>query len=69
MIEIFKVIGIIGLMLIIYGIILRKRKNSDMFFIAGGVCLEIYSIYIGDMIFMILEGVFILASIYDLKTR
>lgn len=33
---------------------------------AGGICLEIYSIYIKDLIFIILQGIFIISAGYGL---
>ena len=68
---IFKIIAIIGLIFIILGtsLISRKtkiRKYTYPLLIFGGICLEIYSIYIKDMIFIILQGVFIISSIYGL---
>lgn len=66
MIEIFEIIGILGLILIIVGIVTKKRKNQDIFYIFGGTCLTIYSNYIGDLIFIILQIIFTLAAIYDL---
>jgi len=65
MIDIFKFIGVLGIILITAGIVLKKRKKQDIFFIAGGICLEIYSIYINDMIFIILQIIFTLAAVYD----
>lgn len=37
-----------------------------MLYIIGGICLEIYSIYLHDLIFIILQIVFTLAAVYDL---
>tara|TARA_Y100000310_G_C20500192_1_gene723582 strand:- start:728 stop:940 length:213 start_codon:yes stop_codon:yes gene_type:complete len=65
MITIFKIFGILGLILIIIGVLLKKRKQKDLFFIIGGFGLEVYSIYIQDFIFIILQAVFILAAVYD----
>ncbi len=62
----FKIIGAIGLALISYGIV-QKRKPQDKLFIAGGICLELYSLYLGDLIFIILQLVFIASAIWDLK--
>jgi len=66
MVEVFKLIGAIGILLIAIGIILKDRKKQDILFILGGICLEAYSIYIQDMIFIILQIIFILAAVYDL---
>ena len=62
---IFKLIGALGIILISIGIILKKRKNEDILYIAGGICLAAYSIYIKDLIFIILEVIFTLSAIYD----
>jgi hypothetical protein len=61
---IFKIIGAVGLILITIGVLTKKRAKQDLFFISGGIALEIYSIYIWDIIFMTLQIVFILAAIY-----
>ena len=70
--NIFTIIAVIGLISIIAGTFLvSSRKNTRKKYvypllIFGGICLEIYSIYICDIIFIILQGVFILSSIYGL---
>lgn len=64
--NIFRIIGAIGLLLISVGIITKQRKNQDILYIIGGLLLDVYSIYTGDMIFIVLETIFTLASIYDL---
>lgn len=61
----FKIIGGLGILLISTGIISRKRKNEDIFYIFGGLCLEAYSIYLGDVIFIILQIIFTLVAVYD----
>jgi len=66
MIDIFKLVGALGLILISIGIISKKRSVQDAYYIVGGVCLEIYSIYLGDSIFIILQIIFILSAVYDL---
>ncbi|MFN3966638.1 MAG: hypothetical protein ACK4JE_02935 [Endomicrobiia bacterium] len=65
MIDFPKIIGALGIILISIGIITKKRKIQDIFYILGGICLEIYSIYIGDLIFIILQIIFTLTAIYD----
>lgn len=62
---VFKAIGALGIILIAVGILTKKRKNQDLLYIAGGICLEIYSISIQDLIFIILQIIFTLAGIYD----
>lgn len=63
---IFKIIGATGLLLISTGIITKTRKTQDILYILGGLSLKVYSIYLGDIIFIILQIVFILAAGYDL---
>ncbi|MFA6177698.1 MAG: hypothetical protein WC694_02265 [Candidatus Paceibacterota bacterium] len=65
-INIFKLIGIVGLLLISVGLLLKNRKHQNILYIVGGGCLEIYSIYLKDTIFAILQIIFILSAVYDL---
>ena len=58
-------LGIIGLFLIIIGILVRKRKKEDLFYIFGGICLAVYSFSKGDVIFITLQIVFTLVAMYD----
>ncbi|MEK6926596.1 MAG: hypothetical protein AABW50_04935 [Nanoarchaeota archaeon] len=67
--NIFKIIGALGLFLILIGIIKKNRKKQDYFYITGGILLLVYSIYIKDIIFVILQSVFTIAAVYDLKKR
>ena len=62
----FELIGGLGIILISIGIIIKRRKAQDIFYICGGICLETYSIYIGDIIFIVLQIIFILAAVFDL---
>ncbi|HBF67556.1 MAG TPA: hypothetical protein DDW36_03985 [Candidatus Magasanikbacteria bacterium] len=64
--DIFKIIGAVGLLLISIGVITKKRRIQDLLYIVGGLCLETYSIYLGDVIFIILQIIFTLAAVYDL---
>ncbi|MFA6307323.1 MAG: hypothetical protein WCS88_03635 [Patescibacteria group bacterium] len=63
--DIFKIIGALGILLISIGIITKRRKSQDIYYILGGLCLEMYSIYIDDIIFIILQIIFTVAAIYD----
>jgi Ca2+/Na+ antiporter len=62
---IFKIIGIIGLLLIIAGIFQKNRKQEDLLFALGGVFLLVYSINLKDVIFSILQIAFIISAIYN----
>ena len=68
MISIFRFIGILGLILITLGVVIKssKRNSRNILFILGGISLLIYSIDIQDIIFIILQSVFTLAAVYDL---
>ncbi|MEW6294916.1 MAG: hypothetical protein AB1467_01305 [Candidatus Diapherotrites archaeon] len=65
MIDFFKLIGALGIILIAVGILIKKRRKQDIFYVGGGVCLLIYSVYINDLIFVILQIIFTIAAIYD----
>ncbi|MDP3971007.1 MAG: hypothetical protein Q8P90_04925 [bacterium] len=62
----FKVIGILGLIFIIAGIVLKSRQSRNIVYIIGGICLTIYSIAINDIIFIVLQVVFTGVTIFDL---
>jgi len=69
--ELISVVAVIGLISIISGTFLVSSSKKHLrvkyiypLLVLGGICLEIYSIHIGDLVFIILQGVFILSSIY-----
>ena len=69
---VYKLIGIIGLTLIIIGTFLIseghrvKRKKIYPFLFLGGVCLAVYSFYINDIIFIVLQISYIIIVLYDI---
>ena len=67
MISIFKIIGILGLIFIIVGVLIKpkNRKIRDILYILGGLALMVYSVHIKDIIFIILQVIFIFVAIYD----
>lgn len=67
--DLVKLFGIAGLLAITSGILLKDRKKQNYLFIAGGVLLEIYSIHQRDIIFIVLQVVFVLAAIYNVAKR
>ncbi len=69
--SIYTIIGAIGLILIIIGVLIKNknRKIRDIVYIFGGAFLATYSIHIKDIIFIILQIVFVLVAIYDLKLQ
>ncbi|MCR4285257.1 MAG: hypothetical protein NUV97_04435 [archaeon] len=68
----YTILAIIGLLSIITGTLMvsmkRKirRRYTYPLLLLGGICLEIYSIYIGDTIFIILQAAFIISTIYGI---
>jgi lipid-A-disaccharide synthase-like uncharacterized protein len=62
---VFKAIGITGLIIIISGIHAQKQSKQDILFALGGTFLLLYSIYLRDLIFIILQGSFIASSLYQ----
>jgi lipid-A-disaccharide synthase-like uncharacterized protein len=63
---IYKTLGAVGLIFICTGVMTKTRKKQDILYIIGGICLEFYSIYLGDLVFIVLQIVFILTASYDL---
>jgi len=68
MLSIFKLLGILGLILIISGVLIKKRnrKLRDQIYIIGGLSLTAYSYYIQDYIFITLQVIFVMTALYDL---
>ena len=64
--DTFKYIGIAGLVLICIGMIVRKRTTRDICAFFGGLGLLIYSIHLKDLIFTILQAVYIVVVSVDL---
>ncbi|MDP1706432.1 MAG: YgjV family protein [bacterium] len=62
--------GIVGLLIGSSALWLRNERKQDIWFVIGGICLLIYSISIGSVIFIILQLVFIIsASVEILKLK
>ncbi|HAT03548.1 MAG TPA: hypothetical protein DCS29_02100 [Candidatus Magasanikbacteria bacterium] len=61
-----KVLGAFGLLFITYGIFIKDEIKQDWVFIIGGLLLLIYSISLRDPIFIPLQIVFTLASLYEI---
>lgn len=60
----FYVFGIVGLLLITYGVLSKSPLIEKKYFIFGGIFMTIYSFFMGDLIFILLQIVFLSASIY-----
>lgn len=65
----FKAIGVIGLVSICIGMIVKQRTTRDIFATIGGVGLLIYSIFLKDAIFIVLQSVYIVVVVFDLITQ
>ncbi len=63
---IFRLFGILGLIAISIGVLLKNEQKQDWVFIIGGLCLLAYSSYLGDWIFIILQIVFIVVAALEL---
>ena len=63
---IVKAHGATGLLLITWGIFVKKETKQDWMFSLGGLFLLAYSIYLKDPIFITLQIVFTLASLYEI---
>ncbi len=60
------IFGILGLLIISFSIWLKNERRQDILFVIGGVSLLLYSISIGDIIFIILQIVFIVSALIEL---
>ncbi len=55
------IFGIIGLLIFSYAIWVRGEFKKDELLIVGGICLLIYSISINNVLFIILQSVYLLS--------
>ena len=63
---IYKLIGALGLVFITIGVLTKKRLKEDVLFIIGGLLLEVYAIYLKDIIYIPLQLIFVAASVYGI---
>ncbi len=69
---VFKISGALGLGFITIGVLTKDRVRVNVYFIIGGCLLGVYSVYLRDMVFIPLQVIFVLASIfalYELKKK
>lgn len=62
----YIIFGIIGLLIISRALWLKNERTQDYYFVAGGIALLIYSISIGDKIFIVLQIVFIVSALVEI---
>lgn len=60
------IFGIVGLVIISIAVWINKEKKQDVLFVVGGVSLLVYSLSIKDVIFSILQIVFIISALAEL---
>lgn len=60
------IFGIIGLLLISYALWVKNEKYQNIVFIIGGACLLAYSIFIDDVIFIVLQVIFIASAFFEI---
>ena len=65
-INIFKIIAIVGLLILTWGVVTKKERKRDTLFVIGGVMLVSYSIYIKDVIIVAVQSIFTIAAAYNL---
>lgn len=65
----FKRFGIIGIIFICLAILSKNKKQQNIFYLLGGSGLLIYSIYLKDFVFIILQMFVIFAVIYNLTKK
>ena len=61
----FQGLGIAGLLSITVGVLKKRKCRADEYFILGGALLLVYSIYRRDLVFAILQVVFMTSALYD----
>ena len=62
----FTILGVIGLLIISLAVWLKNERKQDSLFIIGGILLLIYSLSINNLIFTILQAVFIVSALFEL---
>jgi len=65
LVLLYKALGVLGLLLITYGIFAKNQKQQDIVFALGGIGVLVYSIYLKDAIFITLFVIFTLASLFE----
>ncbi len=63
-----KILGALGLIMIIWGTFEKDLRHRDRIYVIGGSGLLIYSLYLKDPIFIPLQIIFILAAIIHIYT-
>ena len=62
---IITIVTTLGAILITYGIFLKTEKRQDVIIFIGAICLLIYALYIGNLIFTVAMTGLFLASFVE----
>jgi Ca2+/Na+ antiporter len=68
-ISLYKIMGVIGLILIISGMIVKSRSKRDLLCFSGGILMFMYSTYLKDIIFTVLQAFYVLVTGIDFIKR
>jgi hypothetical protein len=60
--DIYKFVGILGLVIISVGVFWQKKYIEDLLYILGGIALFVYSYHIEEWIFVVLQVVFTISA-------
>lgn len=65
---IFTALGAVGLLCITIGVLIGSTQKRNLLFVVGGIGLLFYSLSLKDPVFIPLQTIFILASLYEIYT-
>lgn len=60
--TVLATVGLLGAILLIYGVYLEAERRQDAVFVIGSAGLFVYALWIGSTIFMIAMGAMFLAA-------
>lgn len=60
------IFGIIGVVIIAIAVWVKKEKKQDILFALGGLFLLVYSIFIHNLIFIVLQIIFSSSAVIEL---
>jgi hypothetical protein len=64
--DIYKFVGILGLVIISIGVFWQKKYIEDLLYIVGGIALFVYSYHIREWIFVVLQVIFVISALAHL---
>ena len=67
--DIITILGVIGLIVISISIWIKNEQKQDVYFIIGGLFLFIYSVGIHNLIFSVLQIVFMLSALVEIMKK